>query len=279
MAKHKGGRRGAVNHIKGGAKRGPKAPRGGGRIWLHGGHAVLAALANPRRRLYRLLVTEEAEQRLGDSLTRALAESPAAPVLRRCGRAELEAQTGAGAVHQGLALEAAPLEPPALEDLLAAGQAASPAAPALILALDQVTDPHNVGAVLRSAAAFGAAAVIAPGHHAAPESGVLAKAASGALERVPYAPVGNLSRALEAAAEAGFARIGLDAGGETTPSSLDPAPRLLLVLGAEGGGLRRLTREHCDRLVRLPTLSAFDSLNISNAAAVALYELLGRRRG
>ena len=281
MAKHKATRRAG--------REGPPRPRqsrqrpakaqkagAGGRLWLYGTHAVLAALANPERRLFRLLVTEEAEQRLGASLEESLSQSPSAPVLRRCARSELAAQLPDGAVHQGLGLESAPLDPPALEDLLEPGPAASETAPQLILALDQVTDPHNVGAILRSAAAFGARAVIAPRNHAAPESGTLAKSASGALERLPYSLVTNLARALDLAAEAGFLRLGLDAEGETALPALAPEPRIVLVLGAEGSGLRRLTRERCDRLVRLPTLAGFGSLNVSNAAAVALYELLGR---
>jgi 23S rRNA (guanosine2251-2'-O)-methyltransferase len=170
------------------------------------------------------------------------------------------------APHQGVVIEAEPLEDIWLADLLSRSAERS-----VLLVLDQVTDPHNVGAILRSAAAFGAVGMVTQDRHSPPEGGALAKAASGALERVPWARVVNLARALDEIAEAGFWRIGLD--GEASAELKDALgpQRVALVLGAEGAGLRQNTREHCDALARLPITDAIESLNVSNAAAVALY--------
>ncbi len=188
-------------------------------------------------------------------------------------------------MHQGVALEVRPLTPPALADWLdriglgEAAQARDPADPrAVLVALDQVSDPHNVGAVLRSAAAFGAMAVLAPRHGQAPETGALAKAASGALDVVPYIDAGNLARALGHLKQRGFWILGLAGEANQELAAADPGGPLVLVLGGEGKGLRRLTREACDLLACLPTRPPIDQLNVSNAAAVALYELLGRGR-
>ena len=170
------------------------------------------------------------------------------------------------APHQGVVIEVEPLD-----DVWLDGFLTEASDKALLLVLDQVTDPHNVGAILRSAAAFGAVGVVTQDRHSPPESGVVAKAASGALERVPWARVVNLARALEEIGEAGFWRIGLTGDAETDLKSALGPPRVALVLGAEGPGLRHNTREHCDALARLPISSAVESLNVSNAAAVALY--------
>jgi 23S rRNA (guanosine2251-2'-O)-methyltransferase len=170
------------------------------------------------------------------------------------------------APHQGVVIEVEPLDEVWLDDLLTEAPER-----ALLLVLDQVTDPHNVGAILRSAAAFGAIGIVTQDRHSPPESGVVAKAASGALERVPWARVVNLARALEEIGDAGFWRIGLTGGAEIDlKEALGPA-RVALVLGAEGTGLRPNTRDHCDALARLPISDAVESLNVSNAAAVALY--------
>ena len=170
------------------------------------------------------------------------------------------------APHQGVVIEVEPLDDVWLDGLL--GEAAERA---VLLVLDQVTDPHNVGAILRSAAAFGAVGIVTQDRHSPPESGVIAKSASGALERVPWARVVNLARALEEIGEAGFWRIGLAGDAETELKEALGPPRVALVLGAEGPGMRLNTREHCDALARLPISDAIESLNVSNAAAVALY--------
>jgi 23S rRNA (guanosine2251-2'-O)-methyltransferase len=190
------------------------------------------------------------------------------------GRADLEATLPEQAVHQGVAARCDPLPERALADLLSE---LDPNAPALLVGLDQVTDPQNVGAVLRSTAAFGAAGLILTERHAAPEGGALARAASGALDVTPLVRVGNLAKALDELKEAGFWIFGLAGEGEDRLDSVDLPDRLVILLGAEGSGLRRLTRERCDRLVRLPTGGPIDQLNVSNAAAVALYEVARRR--
>lgn len=246
-------------------------------LWLYGGHAVSEALANPRRKLRRLLSTAEAVETAETALARCRGQGAGPPRLERVERDALAALLPPGAVHQGLALAAAPLAQPGLPELLRDLAAAETGAQRLSLVLlDQVTDPQNVGAVLRSAAAFGAAAVITTWRHAPPESGALAKAASGAFEHVPYVQVTNLVRAMERLRAEGFWLVGLASEGEQNLAEASPGERLGLVLGAEGSGLRHLVRATCDQLVRLPTQGPIDQLNVSNAAAVALYEILGR---
>lgn len=243
--------------------------------WLYGRHAVAAALANPVRRWRRLAVLAgqeaEAAALIAAAGARRLGDGDPVAVLDRAGFAAL---LPANAVHQGWALDAEPLPQPDLDTVL---DRAAGAARAVIVLLDQVTDPHNVGAILRSAASFGAAAVVVAAHGAPPPTAALAKAASGALEMVPLVRVVNLARALDRLKEEGFWCCGLDEAGADDFAALDLGPRVGLVLGAEGGGLRRLVRERCDRLARLPTLPALPSLNVSNAAAIALYELARRR--
>ena len=230
-------------------------------IWLFGLHAVRDALENPARRKLRLIVTKNAADRLGD----AIATGGVAPEFADARK--FPAPLDPGSVHQGAALEVRPLDWGGLDGAIPA------AGPAGVLLLDRVTDPHNVGAILRSAEVFGASAVIAPLRYSAPETGALAKTASGALERQPYLRVKNLSVTMEALKDMGFQLIGL-AGevDETLEASLATVgDRVALVLGAEGPGLRDKTRATCDRLARIPFSGAFGSLNVSNAAAVSLY--------
>jgi 23S rRNA (guanosine2251-2'-O)-methyltransferase len=244
--------------------------------WLYGRHTVAAALANPERRWYRLAVLPSHEQQ-----ARALIEGARAQRLGEGEPIEVLDHQGFlrilpdGAVHQGLALAVEPLAEPDLESLL---QPAYPGATrSIVLVLDGISDPQNLGAVLRSAAAFGALAVVLAAHGSPPVSGALAKAASGAIETVPLVRVVNLARALDVLKEAGFWVCGLDEAAPQALTALDLGARVAIVLGSEGGGLRRLVRERCDYLARLPTRPEHPTLNLSNAAAVALYELLARQ--
>lgn len=236
----------------------PKSRRGAesDRILLYGLHAVEAALANPNRPIGRLLATENAARRLETPLRgRGVSAEPASPK-------QLDRLLGPDAVHQGVVLETAPLPPVSLDEVEARG---------IIIVLDQVTDPQNVGAVLRSAAAFGAAGLVLPARHSPPLSGALAKAASGALDIVPVILVGNLAQSLGKLGERGFLRVGLaEEASEPLETAALPLP-LALVLGAEGKGLRQLTRLSCDRLYRISTKERLVSLNVSNAAAIALH--------
>jgi 23S rRNA (guanosine2251-2'-O)-methyltransferase len=225
------------------------------RLW--GKHAVTAALDNPRRKLLRAWATREAA---------GLMQFPKELPVTLSDVSDLGRLVPHDAPHQGVVVEVEPLEEAWLDELLTHAPERS-----LLLVLDQVTDPHNVGAILRSAAAFGAAGIVTQDRHSPPESGVVAKAASGALERVPWVRVVNLARALEEIGEAGFWRIGLTGEAETELKDALGPPRVALALGAEGAGLRPNTREHCDALARLPISDAIESLNVSNAAAVALY--------
>jgi len=237
-----------------------------GPVQLYGIHAVAAALANPARVIGRLLLTDNAENRLATGIAqRAVKPQKVMP-------RELDRLLGADTVHQGALLETEDLEEPTLETLAEACATAGP-----LIVLDQVTDPHNVGAILRSAAVLGASGLIMTRRHSPPLSGSLAKAASGGLEVVPVALIGNLARALAELGELGVQRIGLDGEGERTIDDVGLSGAVALVLGAEGKGLRRLTRESCDALARIPSASAFASLNVSNAAAVALYAAVQAR--
>jgi 23S rRNA (guanosine2251-2'-O)-methyltransferase len=257
-------------------------PTGGGKLWFYGRHAVEAALKNPRRTCHQLLATDEALERLAsDAQNRA-------PDIRRVDRADLDAKLGEHVVHQGLALAVAPL--PSLSLERACGTAGAPASvdlpsaadadtnpsqgrTATVLVLDRINDPHNLGAILRSAVAFGARAVIVPHRQSAELGGATAKAASGALDMIPIVEVTNLARTLDALKEMGYWRAGLDGRALQT---LDEAPtfeKLALVLGAEGTGIRRLVAEHCDLTVRLPIREEMESLNVSVACGIALYAL------
>lgn len=243
----------------------PGAGAGSGAYWIYGQHAVLAALSNPRRKPRRLLVTTDAELTLRDRFTGPWRVTP-----ERADRARFATFLAEDVIHQGIALLAEPLEAVALEDAVAASDGP-------VLLLDQVTDPRNVGAVLRAAAAFGAACVVLQDRHAPPETGALARAASGTLDIVPVVREVNLSRAIVALQKAGFWVLGLAGDGKRTLAEALPRDRrVALVLGAEDSGMRRLQREHCDELVRLPMAEGVDSLNVAAAAAVALYEVVRR---
>lgn len=237
-------------------RRPPQGADSSGRITIYGFHAAAAALANPARGILGVAATENAARKLGPALSaRGIEPEILDPDA-------LAARLPEGAVHQGIAVLAAPLPQVALE-------AISPQGP--VVALDQVTDPHNVGAILRTAAAFGAAAVIAPERGAPPPSSALAKAATGALEHVPYIQTPNLARALESLKQAGYWIVGLDGDADAPLEEIADGRPLVLVLGAEGEGLRHLTRQRCDMLARLELPGAIKSLNVSNAAAIALY--------
>ncbi|MCL6729888.1 23S rRNA (guanosine(2251)-2'-O)-methyltransferase RlmB [Sphingomonas hankyongi] len=229
----------------------PQRPR----FW--GKHAVAAALDNPERKILRAWATREAA---------GFMQFPNDVALTMAEVTDLARLVPHDAPHQGVVIDVEPLEEVWLDEV--AGQGGERGT---LLVLDQVTDPHNVGAILRSAAAFGAVGIVTQDRHSPPESGVVAKAASGALERVPWVRVVNLARALDEIGEAGFWRIGLAGDADTDLREALGSPRVALVLGAEGAGLRPNTREHCDSLARLPISDTIESLNVSNAAAVALY--------
>ena len=239
----------------------PDTPRGA--LWLYGLHAVAAALANPARRLRHLMLTEEAQQTL------AQRQPPPWPLsAEQVERGRLDHLLGRDIAHQGAALLADPLGTPSLQ------QALDRAGPLIVL--DQVTDPRNVGAILRSAAAFGVAAVITQDRNAPEETGALAKAASGALETIPLLCAVNIARTLIALKAAGIWTVGLDTGGAMLSGPSLEGRRVALVLGAEGDGLRRLTRDTCDEIAGLRMPGKMESLNVSAAATVALYELTRR---
>ncbi|MBP2308006.1 23S rRNA (guanosine(2251)-2'-O)-methyltransferase RlmB [Azospirillum melinis] len=258
-----------------GARGGRKAARGGRGpaargVLLYGLHPVAAALTNPERRIHRLLVTDSGRAALEPAIAAARAQGLQRPEASPADRMELDRMLPAGAVHQGVVVDASPLPDLGIEDVCneLAGETS-----AVIVALDQVTDPHNVGAILRSAAAFGARAVVVTERHAPETTGVLAKSASGALEAVPLIRVTNLARALTDLQQNGFWSVGLAESGQSTLAKLNLTGKTVLVMGAEGSGLRRLTMERCDAIARLPTGGPVGSLNVSNAAAVALYEV------
>jgi 23S rRNA (guanosine2251-2'-O)-methyltransferase len=227
-----------------------------GPVTLYGWHTVTMALANPRRRIRKLILTENAARRLSEERI----ETRIAPEIVR--PQEIDRLLSPDAVHQGLLAEADPLPSPSIETLEQQG---------MVLVLDQITDPHNVGAILRSAAAFAVKAIVTTARHSPEATGVLAKAASGALELVPLVTVQNLARALTALNERGFQTVGLDSQGSEDLGAIALREPLALVLGAEGKGLRQLTRETCSVVARLDMPGEIKSLNVSNAAVLALY--------
>ncbi|QWG25440.1 23S rRNA (guanosine(2251)-2'-O)-methyltransferase RlmB [Bradyrhizobium sediminis] len=227
-----------------------------GPVILYGWHTVTAALANPERRIRKLLLTENAARRLADDKI----DTRVPPEIVR--PSLIDARLGPDAVHQGLLAEADPLDSPDIDSLPQEG---------IILVLDQITDPHNVGAIMRSAAAFAVKAIVTTARHSPEATGVLAKSASGALELVPLVTVQNLARALTELNDQGFMTVGLDSQGSENLGAMTLRQPLALVLGAEGKGLRQLTRETCSAVARLDMPGAIKSLNVSNAAVLALY--------
>ena len=239
----------------------------GGRLWLYGRHPVEAALSNPKRGKIRLLATKEALSELPETLLK----NPKTPSVELVERIEIDNLVPDGAVHQGLALLVEPLTTVTIEDLCNLENTNL-----IVVALDRANDPHNIGAILRSAAAFGVTAVILPDRHAPETTGTLAKSASGALEYVPLVRVPNLVQALNRLKEHNYWVAGLTADAPRTIAEAKLTGRIVLTVGAEGAGMRRLSAETCDFLVKIPMSGVMESLNMSNAAAIALYEL---RRG
>jgi 23S rRNA (guanosine2251-2'-O)-methyltransferase len=227
-----------------------------GPVILYGWHTVAAALANPERQIRKLFLTENAARRLGEENI----DTRVPPEIVRPN--EIDHRLGPDAVHQGLLAEAEPLPSPDIDTLAQEG---------IVLVLDQITDPHNVGAILRSAAAFAVKAIVTTARHSPEATGVLAKSASGALELVPMVTVQNLARALGELNDLGFMTVGLDSEGSEDLGAVALQQPLALVLGAEGKGLRQLTRETCSVVARLDMPGEIKSLNVSNAAVLALY--------
>jgi 23S rRNA (guanosine2251-2'-O)-methyltransferase len=257
QSKHKSPRSGNAKRSRG-KSQGTRPPgdRRPPALWIYGLHPVLAALANSRRDIHRIVATPNALARLeGAGAALPLAAEDSTP-------RQLDRLLGGEAVHQGIAIEVAPLEPLTTAALADAN---------LVVVLDQLSDPHNVGAVMRSALAFGADAIVTTRRHAPSETGVLAKAASGALDRLAIVDVPNLARALDDIRDLGFTSIGLDSEAETPIERAMSGERIALVVGAEGKGLRRLTRDTCDVVARLSMPGPLASLNVSNAAVLALY--------
>jgi 23S rRNA (guanosine2251-2'-O)-methyltransferase len=234
-------------------------------LWLYGIHPIRAALANSQRKVHRAVLTQQAVDAIGRPLLARVRHDVA--TTERVAR-----NVPPGAVHQGVALLCDPLPKVDLEDALES----TPGTRRIVLVLDQITDPHNVGAILRSAAAFGVLAVVVQDRHAPPETGALAKAASGALDRIPYIQVVNIGRVVEALGERGYWRIALTGDGTQPLREAVTQGDIAVVLGSEGSGIRRLVRERCDTTAAIPVVPEMESLNVSNAAAIALYEV--RRR-
>lgn len=253
---------------RGPARQQPPESEKSGRLWIYGRHAAIAALANPARKIRRILIADTAlpwisEARLPkDRLT----------MLTASRREDFARALHEGAVHQGIAVEVEELPRARLRDVCAPDARSRP-----VVVLDQITDPHNIGAIFRSAAAFGACAVIVQDRRTPPLAGALAKAAAGAVELIPCVEVVNVSRALEALRDLGYHCAGLAGEAEASIADLPDDKPTALVLGAEGEGLRRLVAETCDRLYRIPIARRMESLNVSNAAAVSLYEVARRR--
>jgi len=238
------------------------------KIDLFGMHAVAEAWMNPKRHIHTLYITDKAMDGFDNALKTAHDQGLKRPNPTIIDKNDLDHALPQGSVHQGIGLTCQPLEEIDIHDII---RAEEPKERSILVILDQVTDPHNVGAIIRSTAAFGASGMIMQRKHAPELKGVLAKTACGGIEHVPVAYETNLTRSIEALQQAGYFAIGLCEHTEESVSRLSEYPKLVLVLGAEGDGLRRLIREQCDLLVRLPTAPPIASLNVSNAAAVALF--------
>lgn len=279
-----GGKGGGKHHgNRGGDQRGNRPNKGGGRsgggggghgqvakgYWLHGLHGIAEALLNPKRRIHSLVVTQAGLELLQPHLDAAVAAKMGRPTPTVMSPLDFNTKITDAPGHNGVAADVAPLDQPDLPSLIEKLPAGDSAA---IVILDQVTDPHNIGAIIRSAAAFGALAVVGQDRHAPDETAIMVKTASGGMEHVPYVKVTNISRTLTWLDGHDFLSIGLDERGEGTLASLTLTPRLAFVMGAEGSGLRRLVSERCQKLVRLPTRPPIASLNVSNAVAASLYE-------
>lgn len=229
-------------------------------MFIFGTHACLAALGNPMRKIKRVLISKQTQDELELKFKN----------LQLVDNRKIESLLPAGSVHQGIAIECEMLAQPDLADFIS--NVSDKKAQAVII-LDQVTDPHNVGAILRTAAAFNIAAIITTSRNAPPESGIMAKSASGAVDIVPYIMVGNLVQAIGQLKKAGYWIYGFDKNATKEISATEFSTKTALVLGAEGKGLRRLTAEHCDIMLNIPMSEKMESLNVSNAAAIAMYEL------
>lgn len=233
-------------------------------LWIFGRHACFSALVNPKRKIHQILLTKSSKE---EFLSLHLSKSTALPAPQIVDTRVLESIVGENAVHQGIALELSPLEEPSLEEICKKASER-----AIILVLDQVTDIQNIGAILRSAAAFGINALVLTEYNAPTETGAMARAASGALELIPIVRATNLAQALDALKDHGFWCVGMDGEAKASLEEISKFEKLALVMGAEGKGMRRLTKKHCDLLVKIPIHKQMESLNVSNAAAIALYE-------
>lgn len=263
MSKHSPSRRGfAAQHPEKrpvGKQPAFLSPSRSGEVWLYGCHPVTAALKNPDRKLLKLMATKETAAELADILPESVA-------VQTVTRADLDAVLPKGSVHQGIAALFTPLPDKDISEIDFPDNA-------VVIILDQVTDPHNVGAIMRSAAAFNASAVVITDRNAPEATGTLAKSASGCLELIPLITVSNLTRAIKSLKDAGFWCVGMDGRAKQSLREADLPPKIALIMGSEGFGLRRLTAENCDYTVSLPISERVESLNVSNAAAIALYEL------
>ena len=252
-----------TNQREGGRRSGRVKGAGGGAIWLYGRHPVFAALANPTRQIERLLATPSLLESEGEQLEALIkGRFP----IEEADPKQLDRLIGPDSVHQGLAIAARPLDQPDVAELRPASDAAT------VVVIDQATDPRNVGAVIRAAAAFSATAVVTTARSAPEETGALVKATAGTFEQIAYVQATNLARAIRTLQEAGYWTVGLDGASETGLADAPFDRPTALVIGAEGRGLRRLTAEACDALVRIPIAESVESLNLATAAAIALYE-------